>query len=291
MNYKSLTSQLSTIYPLTEAQALARWVMEEKFGLSLTDVLLGKDNDLSANDQAELQIIADRLLKSEPLQYILGHTSFCGLRIGVAPGVLIPRPETAELVALIEREWTDTNAKVLDIGTGSGCIALALAHRGFMTEGWDVSHEALAIARQNARALLLDVAFSHHDILKEAAAFDTASESTDSCDSIGKSTMKWDIIVSNPPYIRQSEAAEMEANVLEHEPHLALFVPDNDPLVFYRAIARYAHHTLRPGGGLYFEINRELSAETAALLRETGFRQVDVHRDQFDNDRMVSARR
>lgn len=304
MNYKSLTSRLATIYPATEAQALARWVMEECFGLSLTDILLGKDNDLSANDQAELQIIADRLLKNEPLQYILGHTTFCDLRIAVAPGVLIPRPETAELVELIDSEWnrkeistdekdknctTERRPRVLDIGTGSGCIALALAARDYEVEAWDVSEEALAIARRNAADLRLDVDFQHRDILQEAEAATNSKTDEGEHEGDANTSMKWDIIVSNPPYIRQSEAAAMEANVLEHEPYLALFVPDSDPLVFYRAIALFARRNLRSGGRLYFEINQALGAETVALLQDAGFNPVTLHRDQFGNDRMVTS--
>lgn len=270
-HYHNLVQQLCTLHPRGEASSIARWVMEERFGLSQTDLLLGKDSDLSAKDTEDLHIITQRLLKNEPLQYILGQTSFCGLTIKVAPGVLIPRPETAELVEWI-KEVCATGSRILDIGTGSGCIALALAHHGFSVEAWDISSEALSIAQENAINLHLDVTFKQKDILQ----FD-------------ETTAQFDIIVSNPPYICNKEAKEMESNVLDYEPHTALFVPDDDPLLFYRAIALYAVNHLSHNGQLFFEINRAYAVETVELLKSLGFIDVTVRQDQFGNDRMIKA--
>lgn len=278
--YHSIICQLSAIYPEGEAKALARMLMEERFHLSLTDILMGKDSELSLNERTECQNIVTRLLKNEPIQYILGETEFCGLRIGVEPGVLIPRPETAELVEWIsasrpprQPDGESRPPRVLDIGTGSGCIALALASRGFDVEAWDVSEDALRIARKNADSLGLDVRFHREDILQTGV----------------RSTHPYSIIVSNPPYICQREASDMERNVLDYEPSLALFVPDDDPLLFYRAIARFARQALAPQGLLFFEINRAYSLETKQMLEEEGFTGIEIRQDQFGNDRMMKA--
>lgn len=276
--YRDTIQQLSSVYPSGEASALTRWVMEERFGLTMADIMMDKDNDLSPNQRQELQNIAERLLQKEPIQYILGYTSFCGLTLAVKPGVLIPRPETAELVEWIcedEPAETRSGRHVLDIGTGSGCIALVLASRGFSVEAWDISPEALAIARENARQLDLKVDFREQDILQPASSIAPGSQ--------------FDIIVSNPPYICRREAEGMDENVLSHEPHLALFVPDDDPLLFYRHIADFAAGHLSANGRLYFEINRSYSQETQGMLEGKGFIDVLVRKDQFDNPRMVCA--
>jgi len=278
---RETTHRLAAVYPEGEAAALARWVMEERFGLSLTDIMLDKDNDLSSFEQQELQNITERLLQKEPIQYILGHTTFCGLNINVAPGVLIPRPETQELVEWIVGDYPPakrTQTHVLDIGTGSGCIALALAHQAFRVEAWDVSHEALQIAQKNAQAMKFDVLFRQKDILQEVLL-----------EGKQEASRSYDIIVSNPPYICQQEAKDMDNNVLEHEPHLALFVPDNDPLLFYRNIARFATMHLSAGGRLYFEINRAYGTEICQMLSKLGFEDITLRNDQFDNPRMVRA--
>ncbi len=287
--YRDTLHALASLYPQGEAAALARMVFEERFGMSQTDLLLGKDSNLSANDRTELHNIVVRLLKNEPIQYVLGQTVFCGLTIGVGPGVLIPRPETAELVEWVAAQYAGLlpessgsalrcsslpPPRVLDIGTGSGCIALALASRGFRVEAWDVSEEALTIARGNAERLGLDVLFERKDILQ-----------------IGAVESRYDLIVSNPPYVCQREALDMERNVLDHEPSLALFVPDDDPLLFYRTIARFARTALVPGGQLFFEINRAYGPETAEILRQQGFCDVEVRQDQFGNDRMARGTR
>ena len=268
MNY--LQSLLS-FYPPHEARALYMLVMEVAFGLTPTQVLIGKDNELSLDKQALLQNIIDRLLRKEPVQYILGQAEFCGHTFHVEPGVLIPRPETQELVNLINRQHPAPSS-VLDIGTGSGCIAISLALTDHKVTAFDVSPDALRIAKENAQHLSADVDFRQEDILHPST-----------------SQQQWDIIVSNPPYICQKEACEMDRNVLDYEPHLALFVPDDDPLLFYRAITHYACLHLKPRGRLYFEINQAYPSETASLVEQAGFEQVTIHPDMFEKPRFISA--
>lgn len=271
MNILTQTARrLQSVYPESEAKAMARIVLEDRFGLSQTDILLGKDSELSADDRTELENIIDRLVHEEPLQYVLGFTHFCGHRFMVRPGCLIPRPETEELVRLAEQY----EGSFLDIGTGSGCIAISLAISGKEVTAWDISDEALLIACENARSLGAKVTFEKKDILH-----------------IGGDVRHWDIVISNPPYVRQSEAKDMMANVLNHEPHQALFVPDQDPLLFYRAIADFSFTHLNRGGKLLLEINQWLSSETAELLREKGFRDVEIMKDQFGNNRMIQCTR
>ena len=268
MDYmKSLTS----VYPQREARALYMLVMEVAFGLTPTQVLLGKDKDLSEDKQVLLQNIIDRLTRKEPVQYILGQADFCGHTFHVEPGVLIPRPETQELVKLISQQHPSP-CSILDIGTGSGCIAVSLALMGHQVTAFDISEDALRIASDNAKMLEAGVVFKKEDILHPSV-----------------STQHWDVIVSNPPYICQKEAAQMDSNVLDYEPHLALFVPDADPLLFYRAIAQYAFEHLRPKGRLFFEINQAYPTETASLLEKMGYSQVEVHLDCFVKPRFISA--
>ena len=263
--------RLLSVYPQREARALYMLVMEVAFGLTPTQVLTGKDNKLSSDKQALLQNIIDRLLRKEPVQYILGQADFCGHTFHVAPGVLIPRPETEGLVRLIGQH-SPTPCSVLDIGTGSGCIAVSLALMGHKLTAMDVSADTLKIARENARTLQANVDFCQEDILHPS-----------------HTQQQWDVIVSNPPYVCQREAGQMDCNVLDYEPHLALFVPDDDPLLFYRAITLFAVKHLTANGRLYFEINQEYPAETASLLEQAGFRKVEVHTDCFDKPRFISA--
>ena len=263
--------QLLSVYPPQEARALYMLVMEVAFGLTPTQVLLGKDKELSEDKQALLQNIISRLLRKEPVQYILGQADFCGHTFHVEPGVLIPRPETQELVNLISQQHPSP-CSILDIGTGSGCIAVSLALAGHHTTAFDISPDALRIARGNAERLSADVDFRQEDILHPSPT-----------------SRLWDVIVSNPPYICQREAQLMDSNVLDFEPHLALFVPDGDPLLFYRAIARYACRHLRAGGNLYFEINQAYPSETSSLTEHAGFCQVSVHQDMFGKPRFISA--
>ena len=275
MTYETLCQRLTTCYEVGEAKALVRWVLDVRFGLSLTDIICGKVTQLSADDQAELEKIMRRLEKGEPVQYILGVADFATRQFHVAPGVLIPRPETAELCGWIVSESKHAK-QLLDIGTGSGCIAITLAAElpRAQVSAWDISDDALRIAHENATRQGVNVTIEKHNILDANAI-------------LGQTT--YDIIVSNPPYVCQKEAAQMDSNVLDYEPHLALFVPDSDPLLFYRAIALYAIKHLTANGCLYFEINQAYPAETTSLLEQTGFSKIEAHTDCFDKPRFISA--
>lgn len=292
MNCRELTALLRPLYPEGEARAIARLVMADRFGLSLTDLALGKDNHLSLKERAELENIAQMLASNIPVQQVLGHTTFCGHLFDVTPAVLIPRPETEELVQWVLTELTEAyyssdshSLTVADLGTGSGCIAISiclglregLRTTGIQAETWavDVSAAALAVARRNAGRLGADVTFCHLDIL------DTESACT--------ALPHLDCIVSNPPYVRQSESAEMAPHVLAHEPHLALFVPDADPLLFYRAIADIGLRRLRPGGSVFVELNSALATQTATLFNDFGYTDVALRNDHFDRPRMLRA--
>lgn len=239
-------------------------------------MLMGRDDELPEARKDALQPLVERLLACEPIQYVTGKADFCGMTLAVKPGVLIPRPETEELVDSVVRllNGHGDRVRLLDIGTGSGCIALALKQRLCMAEvtGLDVSDEALDVARDNARRLQLDVTFRHEDILSAIPP-----------------SAAYDAIVSNPPYICTREKAEMDANVLDYEPQIALFVPDDNPLLFYNIIIRYAQCALKDGGLLAFEINRIYGADVAEQMKSCGFAGVTVHKDMFDNDRMVTG--
>ena len=373
MTYNQLWKRLTAIYNEREAQAIVRTVLDALFGMSLTDICLGKVTQLSADDTTRLEKIMQRLEKSEPVQYVLGAGWFAGRLFDVAPGVLIPRPETEDLVkwacdeakekekednskeergkeekevskkgeapqkeeqllssplkeeeeglrkgkdasqkeeqplsSLLKeekeglRKGEDASQKeeqhlssflknnkevsekgeevphpsILDIGTGSGCIAItvALALPQARVTAWDISTDALAIAAGNAHRLGASVRFEHQDAL--SAPDDEA---------------RWDVIVSNPPYICDKERADMSDNVLSYEPELALFVPDSDPLLFYRAIARYASKALKPGGRLLFETNTAYVHEVAQAMANEGFTAIEVRNDCFGKPRMVKG--
>lgn len=373
MTYNQLWKRLTAIYNEREAQAIVRTVLDALFGMSLTDICLGKVTQLSADDTTRLEKIMQRLEKSEPVQYVLGAGWFAGRLFDVAPGVLIPRPETEDLVKWAcdeakEKEKEDNSKEergkeemevsekgeapkkeeqplstplkeekeglrkgkdasqkeeqplssplkeeeeglrkgedasqkeeqllssllknnkevsekgeevphpsILDIGTGSGCIAItvALALPQARVTAWDISTDALAIAAGNAHRLGASVRFEHQDAL--SAPDDEA---------------RWDVIVSNPPYICDRERADMSDNVLSYEPELALFVPDNDPLLFYRAIARYASKALKPGGRLLFETNTAYVHEVAQAMADEGFTAIEVRNDCFGKPRMVKG--
>lgn len=268
--------ELKQHYGTAEGYALYRLVMEECFGLTYTDILLGKDNQISEENQARLLEITGRLLKNEPVQYVLGYADFCGHRFAVRPGVLIPRPETELLVQkALELGYGMegvTEPEALDIGTGSGCIAVSMALAGCRVTAMDISEEALGIAMQNATALNAEVAFVHENILQPS-----------------RTAQQWHVIVSNPPYICLHEAEAMERNVLDYEPHNALFVPDTDPLIFYRAIASYAMSHLSAGGWLCLEINQAYPDEMEKLLSSFGFKDVTIQKDQYGKDRIAYA--
>lgn len=267
--------QLQQRYDGGEARALYELILGRRFGLTRTDILLGKDTTLSAKDKAELQIIVDRVAKGEPVQYVLGSEEFCGRSFLVNPDVLIPRPETQQLVELVEQNVA-SGSTILDIGTGSGCIAITLALAGYKVTALDVSEEALAVAKQNAERLGAEVEFVKEDILSLALTGEVGRGSA---------------IVSNPPYICESEAPTMDENVLDHEPHLALFVPDDDPLLFYRAIAEFGREHLADEGQLFFEANRAYAKQVGELLSSKGYKEVKIIKDQFDNERFVCAKR
>lgn len=371
MTYNQLWKRLTAIYNEREAQAIVRTVLDALFGMSLTDICLGKVTQLSADDTTRLEKIMQRLEKSEPVQYVLGAEWFAGRLFDVAPGVLIPRPETEDLVkwACDEAKEKEDNSKeergkeeeevsekgeaskkeeqllssplkeeeeglrkgkdasqkeeqplssplkeekeglrkgedasqkeeqhlssllksnkevsekgeevphpsILDIGTGSGCIAItvALALPQARVTAWDISTDALAIAAGNAHRLGASVRFEHQDAL-----------------SAPDDEERWDVIVSNPPYICDKERADMSDNVLSYEPELALFVPDSDPLLFYRAIARYASKALKPGGRLLFETNTAYAHEVAQTMADEGFTAIEVRNDCFGKPRMVKG--
>lgn len=285
MTYQDILHRLQREYDTHEARALARLVLDECFGLSLTDIMCDKVNDFSREDNESLEKIIVRLENHEPVQYIIGHEYFCGHRFHVAPGVLIPRPETEELVEHI-LEQKDGKSRILDIGTGSGCIAisLALALPEAQVEAWDISDTALAIAKSNAQTLSAgNVSFRQTDILA------VANSSSSSLTPLSTCSERYSLIVSNPPYICQSEAKDMERNVLEHEPSLALFVPDSDPLMFYRAIAEFGTHNLLPQGQLWFEINRAYGTEVCTMMQSLGYTDVELINDQFNNPRIVKG--
>ena len=348
MTYNQLWKRLTAIYNEREAQAIVRTVLDALFGMSLTDICLGKVTQLSADDTTRLEKIMQRLEKSEPVQYVLGAEWFAGRLFDVAPGVLIPRPETEDLVKWAcdeakEKEKEDNSKEergkeekevskkgeapqkeeqllssplkeeeeglrkgkdasqkeeqplssllknnkevsekgeeaphpsILDIGTGSGCIAItvALALPQARVTAWDISTDALAIAAGNAHRLGASVRFEHQDAL-----------------SAPDDEERWDVIVSNPPYICDKERADMSDNVLSYEPELALFVPDSDPLLFYRAIARYASKALKPGGRLLFETNTAYAHEVAQAMANEGFTAIKVRNDCFGKPRMVKG--
>ena len=277
---------LTQRYSIGEARAIYELVLGKRFGLSRTDILLGKDTTLSADDKAELQIIIERVAKGEPVQYVLGSEEFCGHDFLVTPDVLIPRPETQQLVRLVEQN-VPSGSCVFDIGTGSGSIAITLALAGYRVSAIDVSEEALAVAHRNAERLGAEVEFRKEDILGQGTGSKEQEYSPVTCPM---PLAPFSAIVSNPPYICKSEAATMDENVLLHEPHLALFVPNDDPLLFYRAFADYGRKHLDDEGWLFFEINRAYPEQTKKLLLQKGYKNIQIMKDQYDNERVVFGR-
>ena len=265
-----ITAQLATVYPEDEAQALAWWLMEEETGLSRSQILTGCKG---TTNFAHVQEIVERILHFEPIQYIFGHTLWNGLDLKVTPATLIPRPETAELVEKVERlKVKGERIKVLDIGTGSGCIAIGIkkAHPEWEVTGIDISEEAIEVAKENAKRNGVEVEFLAADIFNLQSSI---------------SNLQYDIVVSNPPYICESEKASMRPNVLDYEPATALFVPDNDPLRFYRRIAE-----LKLGKHLFFEINEAYPDELSAMLSELGYTDIQITKDIYGKPRIIEAR-
>ena len=278
MTYRQLWQRLVPVYGEGEAQAIARLIYEVRYGLTLSDLLMGRDSSVP---QDELEQIAIRLERQEPVQYILGQTEFCGRTFVVNKHVLIPRPETAELCQwIVLGNGLQGCKKILDIGTGSGCIAITLAAEMPEAEvtAWDISEEALKVAKENAKRTNVHVKFEQVDILHLPS-------------SILHLTSAFDLIVSNPPYICNKERETMETNVLEHEPHTALFVPDDNPLLFYRAIAQYGQTALKEGGWLYFEINPLYAEPLQDMLSKMSYHDIEIKEDQYGKQRMIRAKK
>lgn len=270
-----IRAELAPYYPQTEISGFIQLIMDSVLGLSYTQLILEKERVLKSKECECINSIVNRLKKYEPIQYILGTTLFYGLMLDVAPGVLIPRPETEELVSWISKTKLPERAKIIDIGTGSGCIALALKNELTDAEllGVDVSGEALALAANNAQKNNLEVTFKKADILQWNNII----------------WPQFDVVVSNPPYVLDSEKKQMQANVLEYEPQLALFVNDNDPLVFYRNIAQFAQQQLKKGGLLFFEINENMGDEMEKLVKQLEFSNVELRCDINGKTRMLKC--
>jgi release factor glutamine methyltransferase len=270
---EQLKSGLAGVAEPQEVQAMIRVICEDIFNYDQVDVALRQESELPDFAQERITDAISRLRRHEPLQHIVGSARFHGHKFKVTPAVLIPRPETEQLVDLIIDENRGSDLRVLDMGTGSGCIAISLARalKFAQVDALDVSRDALEVARQNADALKVKVRFFESDMFAP------------------QPPARYDIIVSNPPYICWSEREAMEPNVKDYEPGQALFVPDNDPLLFYKAIAPYAAQSLERGGRLYLEINRRFGAEVKRLLEDNGFDEVRIIDDSYGNPRLVAG--
>ena len=271
---KKLNTSLANMYSEAEIHVIANLLLENITGFTRLQLLTNKELKLNDEQNELANQYLERLKNHEPIQYILGETEFQGLKFKVNSSVLIPRPETEELVEWVRKPPNPLKGGILDIGTGSGCIAISLKKKfpSANVSAMDISPDALMVAKANAALNDADVEFIQDDILNPAT--------TD---------RKWDVIVSNPPYIPVSEHSEMDKNVTEFEPHLALFVQDNDPLIFYRKIAEFAITHLSPGGKLFFETHKDLAQECKQLLESYGFTNLVIRKDMSGNERMVQA--
>lgn len=271
---QNIRKSLSGFYPDNEISGLVRLLIEHVTKSSMPALLSDKNTKITSEEVLKIDKIVERLQRFEPIQYILGETEFYGLPFTVNQDVLIPRPETEELVELILNENKESKPRILDIGTGSGCIAVSLQKLlpNASVKGWDISEKALAVAALNSKSNSVNVTFNQVDILSDYPT-----------------NHSFDIIVSNPPYVLDSEKTDMHANVLEYEPHTALFVADNNPLLFYNRIADVAIQLLTDGGKLYFEINRAKGQETIKMLENKKFSEIRLIKDISGNDRMVRA--
>ena len=271
-----IRNSIKDLYSPEETRALVRLIMERVCGITTSQLLLGKGKEISDKKKSEIKQIVKELRLYKPIQYILGETEFYGLTLKVNRAVLIPRPETAELVDRIVHDFQGQSPYILDIGTGSGCIAIALAKHLPLANvsAIDVSPDALIVASENAEANKVHVIFHKIDILSEENQL---------------FSKEFDCIVSNPPYVMEKEKAEMEANVLNYEPHQALFVPDKDPLLYYRAIAKIGKKCLANGGKLYVEINALLGKETVKLLHDEQYKYITCMKDLYGKERFIKA--
>lgn len=272
----SIRKELAGIYQAEEIESLTFLIFEKVKGYTRTQFLLAKDEILCEEDRSEIGMMVARLKNHEPIQYILGETEFYGLPFYTVPGVLIPRPETEELVQWIIQENKLTSPTILDMGTGSGCIAVSLRKNipESVVLACDISPVCIETARRNADLNSATITVLTYDILRN---------------SPGISFPVLDVVVSNPPYVREIERLQMERNVLEYEPGLALFVPDNDPLIFYSQIADFARNNLKRNGRLYFEINEALGKECSEMLQEKGFSAIRIKKDIHGKDRMIGC--
>jgi release factor glutamine methyltransferase len=275
-NYKQNVNSLKSIYPLAEAQAMVRLLIEKVTGIKAHDALANPYLLLSISQESLIDAYIEELKLQKPIQYILGETEFFGINLKVNPHVLIPRPETEELVEWLLADRNSDFPSVLDIGTGSGCIAIAIAKRlpAAKVFALDISAEAIILAKGNSMNASTRITFFQQDILNIPSELKGAP---------------YDIVVSNPPYVRNSEKEIMHPNVLDNEPENALFVSDDDPLVFYRAIAQTAQTILKPNGMVYCEINEALGQETAKVFKDNGFTDAEIRKDINGKDRMLRA--
>lgn len=281
--YQQYRQQLAPLYPPAEATAIATAYLEETLSLTRAQLLTDRPVEIDDVTTARMEDDLNRLRNGEPLQYVLGHTTFCDLTLNVTPAVLIPRPETQELVLLAKELLPQTECRLLDVGTGSGCIAIALAlsHPQAMVEAWDISERALSVARDNANLHKVTVQWAQQDVL-EVLRKDQDPQLRASHDS-------YDLIVSNPPYIPAGESSSLHDNIVRYEPHTALFVPDSDPLIFYRALANLAHLFLSPQGHLLVETHSSFTHETAELFQRMGLEQIEIREDSFGKPRLIKA--
>ncbi|MDD2381543.1 MAG: peptide chain release factor N(5)-glutamine methyltransferase [Mariniphaga sp.] len=272
-----IRQELSGFYPETEIKAFERLILEHVYGLSFTDQVVLRKQKLDHTCRKTISEIILRLKTYEPIQYILGETEFGGLTLNVTPSVLIPRPETEEFVEWIVATDIPENSKILDIGTGSGCIALSLKKMlpESQVSAIDISADTLLVASQNGQQNGLSVDFFQADIVHWE----------------NYTWKKYDLIVSNPPYVRESEKQAMSTNVLSYEPPGALYVPDSDPLIFYKRIAEFALHFLNDSGYLFFEINENLGNKMINLLKKYKLQQIELKKDIFGKDRMICCRK
>ncbi len=271
--------QLSHIYPESESNTITKMVLSDKLNLSGNALLISQDQELTDINKHDLLLILKDLEKGKPVQYILGHAWFYGLKLKVDPSVLIPRQETEELVDWALHSDLAPKSKIMDIGSGSGCIAIAMSKNLLNADVYaiDISQEALKTAAENAMQHECNISLLHMDVM----ALHTPSEERG----------LFDAIMSNPPYVKESEIAQMHINVKDHEPHSALFVSDEDPLIFYRKIGEIAIKLLKPEGFLFFEINEAHGFDVRSLLDDMGFRDIELRKDSNEKERMIRARK